>query len=90
MIKAKEPSSAGLPKDFDKALIDEVKGITGATTEEEVIEALAICEGNKENAINYIMNQKHVHHLQLLEDYVFWQIDIFDLISLHRRCSELA
>ena len=55
-IKAKEPSSAGLPKDFDKAVIAEVKSITGVATDEEVIEALAICDGNKENAINYIMN----------------------------------
>ena len=55
-IKAKEPSSAGLPKNFDPALIAEVKSITGAATDEEIIEALAICDGNKENAINYIMN----------------------------------
>ena len=55
-IKAKEPSSAGLLKDFDKAIIAEVKSITGAATDEEVIEALAVCDGNKENAINFIMN----------------------------------
>lgn len=55
-IKVKEPSSAGLPKDFDPKLIAEIKGITGVKTDEEVIEALAIAEGNKEAAMNYILN----------------------------------
>lgn len=58
-IKQKEPSSAGLPKNFDKAIIAEIKSITGVATDEEVIEALAVCDGVKENAINFIMNQKN-------------------------------
>jgi len=35
-----------------------VKDITGVKTDEEVIEALAVSDGNKEDAINYIMNSK--------------------------------
>ena len=43
-------------KEFDAKLVAEIKGYTGAATDHEVIEALAVCDGNKENTINYIMN----------------------------------
>ena len=43
-------------KNFDPKIIAEIKEVTGTPTDEEVIEALAVCDGIKENAINYLMN----------------------------------
>jgi hypothetical protein len=46
-IKKKDPGMEHA-KDFPAETIAEIKSITGAKTNEEVIEALSVCDGDKE------------------------------------------